>query len=104
MDRASLAAYALPSLARVNVNVASATEGAAPKSPAKLLGLNTPPRIANPETTAPPITNRKRISFMVSHSLVVQTAALHRLLDLTSFRAAARPFTPRMRYSLPESL
>src|ERR1700759_777195 len=43
-------------------SVASATEGAAPKRPAKLLGLNMSPRMANNETARPPITNRARYS------------------------------------------
>src|SRR6478735_7677021 len=40
-------------------SVASATDGAAPKIPAKLLGFSMSPSTENTETTTPPITNRR---------------------------------------------
>src|ERR1700722_16529653 len=43
----------------VSPMVARAIEGAAPKSPSKLLGRRTSPRAANRLTTTPPTTNRK---------------------------------------------
>src|SRR5581483_763151 len=62
MDRASIPAYAVPCFATVRPMVARATEGAAPKSPAKLLGLNKSPITEKIETTTPPITNRSTMS------------------------------------------
>src|SRR5579872_7000538 len=44
----------------VSTRVAIATEGAAPKSPAKLFGFRMSPKIANKETAKPPIKNRNR--------------------------------------------
>ena len=60
MDRLSRAVYAFPSAKTVSPRVASATDGAAPNSPAKLFGLSTSPRQANKETIAPPTRNRNR--------------------------------------------
>src|SRR5437763_11891773 len=62
IDRASVATYDVPSVLTVRTKVARATEGAAPKIPAKLLGLNRSPRTAKVETTAPPIKKRKNNS------------------------------------------
>src|ERR1700729_1187934 len=62
MERASRVAYAVPLLAIVSPKVANATEGAAPNSPAKLLGFNTSPRAENSATTIPPTKKRKSIS------------------------------------------
>lgn len=56
-----MAAYDAPSVAIVSAKVASATDGAAPKSPAKLFGFNTSPMIAKTDTTAPPTRKRIRI-------------------------------------------
>src|SRR5579884_3381508 len=53
-------AYCGPFCAIVSVSVARATEGAAPKMPAKLLGLNRSPMAEKSETTTPPM--RKRSS------------------------------------------
>ncbi len=64
MEFASVAAYALPSLAIVSPKVASAIDGAAPNNPAKLFGLNKSPRSANTETATPPIRNRININFI----------------------------------------
>src|SRR5438105_1340087 len=50
-------------MATVSPRVASATEGAAPKRPAKLLGFSRSPKTAKAETTIPPVRNRSRISF-----------------------------------------
>jgi hypothetical protein len=41
----------------VRLNVAKATEGAAPNKPAKLLGFSTSPRMAKNDTTDPPTMN-----------------------------------------------
>src|SRR5579864_582086 len=89
MERPSVAAYHPPELATVNPSVASATEGAAPNSPAKLFGSNRSPRIAKDETTPPPITKRRSISFMVPGALAhpprlgaSSHARLNQLLDL----------------------
>src|SRR5882724_5270783 len=49
----------------VRISVTSATEGAAPNSPAKLLGLRTSPRTAKAETNRPPIMKRMEVSIMV---------------------------------------
>jgi acetyl-CoA carboxylase alpha subunit len=61
IDLASVAANNLPSLKIVNPSVPIATEGAAAKSPAKLLGFNASANAAKSDTTRPPIMNRKRI-------------------------------------------
>src|SRR6266496_3318754 len=63
IDRASVAAYMAPSLLTVSAKVAKATEGAAAKRPAKLLGLNRSPRKAKPDTNTPPIKKRNSNSF-----------------------------------------
>ena len=62
IDRHSTLAYAFPFCAITSPSVASATEGAAPHNPAKLVGFSMLPSSANAETTAPPIRNRIRIS------------------------------------------
>ena len=51
-------------LPSIGASVASARDGAAPNSPAKLLGLKRSPRTAKADTIAPPIANRSSISFM----------------------------------------
>ena len=61
IDRASVAANNLPSLKIVNPRVPIATEGAAAKRPAKLLGFNASANAANSDTTRPPMMNRNRI-------------------------------------------
>jgi hypothetical protein len=63
MDLASIEAYALPSFATVSAKVARETEGAAPNNPAKLRGFSNSPKRAKVETTAPPISTLKKISF-----------------------------------------
>src|SRR5262252_3391741 len=55
----------------VNTRVASATEGAAPKIPAKLFGRTMSPRTAKNETTAPPIRNLNIRSIQLSREGVV---------------------------------
>jgi len=60
IDRASTAANNFPSVMMVNPSVAIATEGAAAKRPAKLLGITKSPKAANKETTAPPTMKRIR--------------------------------------------
>ena len=60
MERASTAAYQEPSVAIVKPSVAKATDGAAPNSPAKLLGLRVFPKVANAETKRPPTKNRNK--------------------------------------------
>jgi hypothetical protein len=62
MERHSVPAYTLPSFEMVSARVARATDGAAPNNPAKLVGLKRPPRVANADTTIPPIRNLMRIS------------------------------------------
>jgi hypothetical protein len=54
-ERASVAAMAFPFAEIVRLNVANATEGAAPNKLAKLLGYSTFPRMAKHDTTAQPI-------------------------------------------------
>ena len=55
MERASIAAYNFPWVVTVSVSVASATDGAAPNSPAKPLGFNTSAvRAKSEKTRAPP--------------------------------------------------
>ena len=61
IDLASVAANNFPSLQIVNPSVPIATEGAAAKSPAKLLGFNASANAAKSDTTRPPIRKRKRI-------------------------------------------
>lgn len=65
IDRASVAEKRCPFSEIVSASVASAMEGADPKSPAKLFGLNRSPSNANVETNKPPATNRKIISFHI---------------------------------------
>jgi hypothetical protein len=59
MERASVLAYDFPSVTTVSARVASPTEGAAPNSPAKLLGFKTSARAAKKETINPPTRKRK---------------------------------------------
>src|SRR5438105_1976170 len=80
IERDSVATYRAPSVETVRQRVARATEGAAPNSPAKLLGLNKSPNSANAETTAPPIRNRRKISFMANS--VSFHSRLHELMRL----------------------
>src|SRR5277367_6279866 len=84
MERASRAAYAVPLPAIVSPNVANATEGAAPNSPAKLLGFNISPKTENSATTIPPTKKRKNISFNGSTRLHAASALLqgsHSIFD-----------------------
>jgi hypothetical protein len=62
MDLASAAVYAAPFVRAASPKVARATEGAPPKSPAKLFGLKRSPSKAKVETKAPPIAKRNKIS------------------------------------------
>lgn len=64
MEAVCAVALILPSTAAESARVASATDGAAPNSPAKLFGLNRSPSSANVETDSPPMMKRIRISFM----------------------------------------
>jgi hypothetical protein len=50
IERASMAAYVGPSEQVVSMSVVKATDGAAPKSPAKLFGFRTSPKAAKQET------------------------------------------------------
>src|SRR5262249_53221929 len=59
IERDSAAAYDFPSARMVSPRVASATEGAAAKRPAKLLGFRQSPGTANSDTMRPPTMNRK---------------------------------------------
>src|SRR3984893_10962898 len=79
IERASIAAYDFPSVSAVSAKVASATEGAAPKRPAKRLGLKMSPRSAKAETSVPPSTMRRRISFIEGESAFFDRS--HALLD-----------------------
>src|ERR1700735_1508298 len=63
----------------VRVTVASAIEGAALKSPAKLFGRRTSPSMANTLTTAPP--TRKRISKSIICVRIGSLRGPARLLD-----------------------
>ena len=90
----------------VSPKVASATEGAAPKRPAKLAGLKTLPKAANADTAQPPMKNRKMMASTSmdmmrclaksfgNHSARIRTAAALSLLLLSSARAAEPEFTP----------
>lgn len=69
IERHSLAAYALPSFEIANARVASATEGAAPNNPPKLVGLKRPPTIAKAETTSPPMRKRTTASLKAAAAL-----------------------------------
>src|SRR5690242_9109081 len=68
IERDSRAANASPSLTTASPSVASATDGAAEKSPAKLFGFKTSPSTANSDTIVPPIANRKISSAMGEYS------------------------------------
>ena len=59
----------------LSAKVARARDGAAPNSPAKLLGLNRSPRIENADTTIPPIANRRSSSLIVCLAVVKGTQA-----------------------------
>src|SRR5260370_9380400 len=76
IEWASIAANCLPSLTIAIPSVASATDGAAQKSPAKLFGLKTSANTEKNETASPPIRNRTTISFMTPplHNNLLQTA------------------------------
>src|SRR6266513_2882632 len=69
IEWASVPAMTLPSVDTVKQSVASATDGAAPNSPAKLFGLNRSEIRENTETTKPPIRKRRMISFKSPCSL-----------------------------------
>src|ERR1700739_527673 len=104
MERASSAAYALPSATIVSPSVAKATEGAAPKSPAKLLGFSTSPIMAKKETTNPPIRNRNISSIVPPQcfvALIPQTGAADRELFTGRHSLAARTDRKREKSHLP---
>jgi len=61
MERPSRAAYAGPSFQKAIASVASATDGAAPNNPAKLLGRKTSASRAKVETANPPM--KKRMTY-----------------------------------------
>src|ERR1700721_1930345 len=84
MGRDSREADFAPLLGIVNPIVARATEGAAPKSPAKLFGRSTFPISAKRLTTTPPIINLVMSSAIASVHLCSETAA--RLFDQTERR------------------
>jgi len=79
MEWASVEAYDVPSVATVSPKVASATDGAAPNSPAKVFGFNRSPMIANADTL-----HRRRGTERESGSSITIP---HRIPDFTSFRA-----------------
>src|SRR3981081_3431083 len=62
IDRPCTAAYWPPSVDSARPSVTNATEGAAPKRPAKLFGRNMSPSNANAETTMPPAKKRMMYS------------------------------------------
>src|SRR5438046_6847623 len=66
IERASIAVWFRPSFATVRTIVARATDGAAPKSPAKLFGFNVSLRTANMETMIPPKITRIRICVSIA--------------------------------------
>jgi hypothetical protein len=53
----------------VMASVPSATDGAAPKRPAKLRGLKMSPNAAKPETASPPMKKRRIYSSMTADNL-----------------------------------
>src|SRR5579883_3316365 len=73
--RASVAANSRPFALIVSTRVASATDGAAPKIPAKLFGRSTSPERANNVTNTPPtmnlITSSTNIRILVSCSPII---------------------------------
>jgi len=80
IERASVAAVAVPWTSTVNPSEANATEGAAPNSPANVFGLRTSEITENTDTTKPPIKNRMMRSFNVSPIAKVPRAQLaHRI-------------------------
>ena len=79
IERHSVSAKAFPSLEIASARVASATDGAAPNNPAKLVGLKRPPTVANAETTSPPIRKRAISSIKGSHPVLL--ALLGRLVS-----------------------
>src|SRR6201981_2226305 len=64
MERPSTAAYAGPSFQKAIASAASATDGAAPNNPAKLLGRKTSASRAKVETANPPM--KKRMTYSVT--------------------------------------
>src|ERR1700746_144434 len=82
IEVASVDAYCLPSFMRTRPSVASATDGAAPNSPAKLFGLKTSPRTEKNETAIPPIRKRSRSSFMLIDAPELLQAFLKKLASL----------------------
>lgn len=65
IERASRAAYRAPLAWIVSARVASATEGAAPKTPAKLFGREISPTMAKRQTAKPPSKNRTTNSIVM---------------------------------------
>src|SRR5438105_12062928 len=82
MERPSIAAYVGPRFQKAMVRVASATDGAAPNKPAKLLGRKRSPRTAKIETANPPM--KKRMTYSVTS-----------LSHVCSFRETARDHRAR---------
>src|SRR5262249_28047010 len=86
MERASSEAISGPDLRAVSAIVASATEGAPPKMPAKRFGRTTSPRKANRLTIAPPRRKRHRRSIHTqvtrARRLAVSALLIRSALDL----------------------
>src|SRR5215470_7633673 len=91
IDVASVEAYCAPSFMMVRPSVATATEGAAPNSPAKLFGLNTSPRTEKKETAIPPIRKRTRSSFILVDAPELLEAFLQQLERLLGPARAQHP-------------
>lgn len=83
----------------VRPSVASATEGAAPNKPAKLLGFNASPRAANNDTMKPPKTNRK-ISCVIWRFVSVR----HRILASCALTTLPTPRRTRQYHFNPTRL
>jgi hypothetical protein len=98
IDLASTAANNFPSLKIVNPSVPIATEGAAAKRPAKLLGFNASANAANSDTTRPPMMNRKRTC------IVAYSAKLRAVANVTGTlqRSSGRIEISTSRYANPQ--
>lgn len=73
--------------------VARATEGAAERSPAKLLGFKTSPSRENADTTVPPTSTRIRMSLVMDSSARRESAFLGDLADRVSCGGVGRGWT-----------
>src|SRR5579863_3783016 len=79
----------------VRVRVASATEGAAPNNPAKLLGLRTSPSTAKADTKRPPTTNLMKVSVMlIRGQLRLRLREAHGNTNPTTMQPATASMTP----------